>query len=399
MVTRHLTAERLVLTIATVVVVSVLAVATWSLAFTSTGTADQPQIDADVQQRYEAIDGVTATQTTTITRNGTVASRTTYEATVQPGTQRKRLAVVNSTARRYDLRVSNGSTLWLYDQDRASATRISLSGTESDRGERLGRLFARLNMSTAADAANPQPVEPLPVVPQSERRPADVSAAASGSLTVSYEGTETVDGREAYVVHVAPANDTAAYEQTIWVDTQRFFPVKKRTAWTTDGERTVVTTTYTNVSYDTGVSEDAFVPEFPDNTTVTVPETPETQTYESVSALRADTDIRVPSPDIPPGYELTYATQTRGQIHSVGLRYVNRTSLITVAKYDRLADESGQNTSDAVTIDGRPAQVSRDLTASVSWNCADYRYTIRGEGVSADQLIAIGQSVGCPAGK
>ncbi|GCF13795.1 hypothetical protein Harman_17300 [Haloarcula mannanilytica] len=398
MVTRHLTSERLVLTIATVVVVGVLAVATWSLAFTTTSTADQPQIDADVQQRYEAIDGVTATQTTTITRNGTVASRTTYEATVQPGTQKKRLAVLNSTARRYDLRVSNGSALWLYNQNRASATRISLSGTESDRGARLGRLFARLNMSTAADPA-PQPVEPLPVVPQSEQRPADVSAAASGSMTVSYEGTETVDGREAYVVHVAPANDTAAYEQTIWVDTQRFFPVKKRTAWTTDGERTVVTTTHTNVSYDTGVSQDVFTPDFPDNTTVTVPETPETQTYESVSALEADTDIRVPAPDIPPGYELTYATQTRGQIHSIGFRYVNRTSLITIAKYDRLADEPAQNGSEAVTIDGRPAQVSRDLTPSVSWNCESYRYTIRGEGVSADRLIAIGQSVGCPAGE
>jgi spore germination protein YaaH len=66
MVTGHLSSERLVLTVATVVVVGVLAVATWSLAFVSTGTADQPQVDADVQQRYEAIDGVNATQTTTI---------------------------------------------------------------------------------------------------------------------------------------------------------------------------------------------------------------------------------------------------------------------------------------------------------------------------------------------
>jgi outer membrane lipoprotein-sorting protein len=394
MVTRHLTSERLVLTIATVVVVGVLAVATWSLAFTSTGTADQPQIDADVQQRYEEINGVNATQTTTITRNGTVTSQTTYDATVQPGTQKKRLAVINSTARRYDLRVSNGSTLWLYNQNRSKAMRLSLSGTDSDRGERLDRLFARLNMSTSDDTA-PKAVEPLPVVPQSQRQPAE----ASGSMTVTYQGTESVDGREAYVIHVAPEDDAATYEQTIWVDTQRFFPVKKRTAWTTDGERTVVTTTYTNVSYDTGVSEDVFTPEFPDNTTVTVPETPETQTYESVSDLEADTDIRVPEPDIPPGYELTYATQTRGQINSVGLRYVNRTSLITIAKYDRLADEPAQNGSEAVTIDGHPAQVSRDLTTSVSWNCEHYRYTIRGEGVSAEQLIAIGQSIGCPAGE
>ncbi|MDQ2073707.1 LolA family protein [Haloarcula sp. NS06] len=394
MVTRHLTSERLVLTIATVVVVGVLAVAIWSLAFASTGTADQPQIDADVQQRYETIDGVNATQTTTITRNGTVASRTTYNAVLQPGTEKKRLAVVNSTVERYGLRISNGSALWLYDQRRSRATRISLSRTGSDQGERLQRLFANLNMATPGDTtSDPQSVEPLPVVPRGEQRP----TGSAGSMTVSYRGTESLDGREVYVIHVAPKDGTAAYEQTVWVDTEQFFPVKKRTAWTADGERTVVTTAYTDITYDTGVSEDVFTPSFPDNMTVTVPETPERQTYESVGALKADTEIQVPEPDIPPGYELTYATQTQGRVHSVGLRYMNRTSLITVAKYDRPG--VGDNASEGVTIDGQPAQVSYGLTTSVSWSCERYRYTIRGEGVSADRLITIGQSVGCPSGK
>lgn len=394
MVTRHLTSERLVLTVAAVVVVAVLAVATWSVAFTSTSTADQPQVDADVQQRYEAIDGVNATQTTTITRNGTVTSRTAYDASLRPGTGKKRLAVVNSTEQRYDLRVSNGSALWLYDRSRANATRISLSGVESDRGARLQRLFARLNMSTASDPTSTPGVEPLPVVPQGERQPADIAATSPESMSVSYRGTETVDGRTAYVIHVAPENGTAAYEQTVWVDAERFFPVKKRTAWTTDGERTVVTTTYSNVSYDTGVSDDVFTPEFPANTTVRVPETPETQTFESVSALKRETDIRVPEPDIPPGYELTYATLTRGRVHGVGLRYVNRTSRITVAKYN-FTYSPGEGDAEA-TVDGQPAELRRGPTSSVSWSCERYRYTVRGEGVSAERLIAIGQSVGCP---
>ena len=381
------------LTIATVVVVGVLAVATWSLVLASAGTADQPQIDADVQQRYEAIDGVNATQTTTVTRNGTVTSQTTYDAVLQPGTQKTRLAVINSTAQRYDLRMSNGSTLWLYDQRRANATRISLSGAESTQGERLQRLFTKLNMSAAAETTDAQSVEPLPVVPRSEGQPAE----SSGAMTVSYRGTESVDGREAHVIHVAPENDTASYEQTVWVDTERFFPLKKRTAWTTDGERTVVTTTYTDVSYDTGVSEAVFTPDFPDDTTVTAPETPETRTYESVSALEADTDIRVPEPDIPPGYELQFATRTQGEIRGVGLRYVNRTSLLTVAKYNYTYPSTGGD--EQVTIDGRQAQLSRGPTSSLSWSCERYRYTVRGEGVSADRLIAVGQSIGCPAGE
>ncbi|WP_239642248.1 LolA family protein [Haloarcula amylolytica] len=258
-------------TIATVVVVGVLAVATWSLVFASDGAADQPQIDRDVQQRYESIDGVSATQTTIVSQNGTVTSRITYDATLQPGTQKRRLVLVNSTSQANDVRISDGSTLWLYNDSRGRATRIPLSETESDRGERLQRLFTKLDESTA----DPRSVEPLPVVPRGERRPVN----STEGMTVSYRGTEPVDGREAYVVHVTPRNGTKAYEQTVWVDTQRFFPAKQRTAWTADEKHTVVTTRFANVTYDTGVPHDEFAPDFPDDTAVSVPEPSDRRFY------------------------------------------------------------------------------------------------------------------------
>lgn len=393
MASRLLTTERLVLTLATVVVVSVLAAAAWSVAVPSATATPRPTVDGDVATQYDAIDGVAATRTTTITRNGSISSRTVYDATLRPGTGKQRLEVVSSTAARYDLRVSNGSTLWLYDASHGNATRLSLSGASHDRGARLERLLARLNM-TAADT-RPRTVDPLPVVPHGGHRPAAV-ANASGTLGVSYSGTETVDGREAYVVHIAPENGTAAYEQTLWIDAERFFPLQQRTEWMTDGRRTVVTTTYTDVRYDTGAGDAAFVPDFPANTTVTAPETPEQQTYRTIDALEDDTDVRVPAVDLPPSFELAYATQTRGRIHGVGLQYVNRTSRLTVAKYNRTYVPESE-TVERVTVDGRTAYLSRGLTSSLSWNCGEYRYTIRGQGVSADRLVAIGQSVGCPA--
>ncbi|MDQ2073706.1 LolA family protein [Haloarcula sp. NS06] len=271
MVTRHFSTEQLVPAVATVLVIGVLTISAWSLVATSGGTADHPQIDADVQQRYESIDGVNATQTTVISRNGTVASRTTYHATLQPGTERKRLVPINSTAQASNVRISDGSTLWLYNGRRESATRVPLPETESDRGERLQRLFTKLDESKT----DPQSVEPLPVVPQSERRPVN----STEEMTVRYRGTEPVDGREAYVVHVTPRNETKAYEQTVWVETQRFFPTKKRTAWTANGKHTVVTTRYANISYDTDVSSDAFSPDFPDDTTVSDPEPADRRFY------------------------------------------------------------------------------------------------------------------------
>ncbi|EMA19873.1 LolA family protein [Haloarcula argentinensis] len=271
MVTRYLSSERLVPTIATVVVVGVLAVATWSLVFASDSAADQPQIGGDVQQRYESIDGVSATQTTIISQNGTITSRTTYDVTLQPGTQKKRLVLINSTSQANDVRISDGSVLWLYNDSRGSVTRIPHSEAESGRGERLQRLFTKLDDSTAA----PRSVEPLPVVPRGERRPVNPTEG----MTVSYRGTEPVDGREAYVVHVTPRNETKAYEQTVWVDTQRFFPAKQRTAWTADENHTVVTTRYANVTYDTGVSKDVFSPDFPEDTAVSVPERSDRRFY------------------------------------------------------------------------------------------------------------------------
>ena len=78
MVTRHFSTEQLVPAIATVLVIGVLTISAWSLVLTSGDTADQLQIDANVQQRYESIDGVNATQTTIVSQNGTVASRTTF---------------------------------------------------------------------------------------------------------------------------------------------------------------------------------------------------------------------------------------------------------------------------------------------------------------------------------
>ena len=190
---------------------------------------------------------------------------------LQPGTEKKRLMSINSTSQASNVRILDGSTLWLYNDSHENATRVPLSETEADRGERLQRLFTKLDGATT----DPQSVEPLPVVPRGERRPVN----STEEMTVSYRGTEPVDGREAYVVHVTPRNETKAYEQTVWVETQRFFPTKKRTAWTADGRHTVVTTSYANVTYDTGVSSDVFSPDVPDDTTVSVPEPADRRFY------------------------------------------------------------------------------------------------------------------------
>ncbi len=393
------TTERLVVSVATLVVVVGLVGSLWTAGFV--GSADRPRIAADAGDRYESIDGLSGTRTTTIERNGTVRSERTYAVELRPGTGEYRRSLVDGTETRYDVHVSNGTVLWSYDRSENVVTRIPLTGVtrESGRADRLRRLFARLEATeTTGDAPDgPPTVEPLPVVPVSSGGGAAAAGDADGAtLGVDYVGTATVADRDVHVLRIAPSNDAAdaAYEQTLWVDAERFFPLKQRTAWTDDGQRTVLTTTYEDVQFDPGLGDGAFEPEFPANATVRTPETPETDVYRQVADLRSATDLTVPTPDVPPTFELAYATRTTGRVQGVGLRYVNGTAWVTVAKYDftHPADEGEER----VTVDGRRGSLSRGTRVTLSWNCDDYRYTVRGRGVPSDLVVDVARSTGCP---
>lgn len=388
---RTISTDRLVLLATGLVVLAAVGIAGWSVAFSAAG--ETPTVERDVSERYDDIESLNATRTTVIERNGTVASTTVYDATLVPATDRQRLRLVGDAPGRYDLRVANGSALWLHDTDAATVTEIPLTGPpdDADTGGRIERLLVRAGLVGDERASGTTPtVEPLPVVPSSPGG----SVAPAANYAVEYTGTETVDGRDAYVVTVtARANSSTAYRQTLWIDAEWFYPLQRQTVWTDDGTRTRLTTTYANVSVNPSLPNGTFRPEIGPNTTVETVETPDTETYRQLSALRAAANMTVPEPDIPPSYELTYATHTTGQIRGVDLQFVNRTSRITVSKYNFTYPEEGSR-----TVAGRPATLSEGPTTSLSWSCDVYRYTVRGAGVTTDQLVSVAESVGCPGG-
>jgi outer membrane lipoprotein-sorting protein len=378
-----------VVAVAAVVVLAVLFGGLWVVV----ATGDAEPIGLDAGERYAAVDATRATEVTVVERGGET-SRTVAEVLRRPGTEHRRIELVGRTDRRYDLTVANGSTLWLYDDDRSLAKRIPLSGgTGPTTGDRIERLFAQLNVTPghgpATVTADPG-VSPLPVVPRGGGPPAP--PATDGPYRIRYDGTATVDGRETHVVSVAARLGSDAFRQTLWVDTEHFYPLRERTAWTAGGERVVRTTTVRDVTFDPDPPVAPFRFDPPPSTTIEVVDAPRTTTYDSVAALRTDTDVAVPDPAVPPSFGLTYASQTTGRIHGVGLRYVNGTSRLTVATYNRTVETEGDR---QVTVAGRPAQLSVGATLSLSWNCGAYRYTVRGEGVSADRLVGVARSVGC----
>ncbi|WP_396613564.1 outer membrane lipoprotein carrier protein LolA (plasmid) [Haloferax sp. S1W] len=377
-----------------VIVVGLLA-ALWVSG--STLEAQEPTVDANVSERYRSVETLSATRTVTQKHNGTVTSRTVGNITRALGTNQKRIRFQDASSRRYELQVSNESTLWLHDTDNESVTVIELTGPprESTFPMRLEALVAAAGLTDNAGRPTQPDIAPLPAVPRQSG--AEPRLAAQGGYSVKYVTTSEVDGHEVYVLNVSleAAEEDMKYHQKLWLDTTRFYPLQTQTVWVDSDGRHSTTTTYTNVTFEAPVTNETFQPEITDSTTVNTPKTPNTEVYESISALRTDSSTSVPRPSVPSAFEFAYATQTTGRIHGVGLRYVDEERELTVAKfnYSVTIDEDEKH----VTVAGRPATLELGPTTSVSWNCNDYAYTVRGTGVSRDQLVEVARSVGCPA--
>ncbi|SEF73885.1 LolA family protein [Halobellus limi] len=359
-------------------------------------TDGEPRVSANVSERYRSVDALTATRSIEIRTNGTTTTRTVADVTLVPGTDRERVRFRQDGSRRYERRVSNGSTLWLYDRDRQTVTTVDLSGppTRSVLPGRLQRLVAEAGLTDSSGRPQKPAVAPLPVVPR--RDGAQFGPATDGEYTVRYVETASVGDREAHVLSVAPRGNRtdAGYRQRLWLDTERFYPLRTQTVWTDDGTRRSVTTTYTDVTFDASVSAAAFRPDIDSETTVDQLESPDTEWYRSADRLSARSSIAVPDPSVPSEFSLTYATRTTGRVRGVGLRYATDGSRLTVAKYNftYALDEDERD----LTIGGRPATLDRGPTTSLSWACGRYRYTVRGTGVETDRLVAVGRSIGCP---
>ncbi|RDI70208.1 LolA family protein, partial [Halopelagius longus] len=358
----------------TLVVLLLLGVVLLAVLWASGGAIgdSNPSVDANVTERYRSIDALTGTQTVTMRTNGSVTSRNVATVTLVPGTERKRILFENASDRRYERQVSNGSTLWLHDTDRNAVTAVTLTGppTDSRTATRIQRIVQAAGLTDDAGRPKSIGVSPLPVVPRQTGAAPEVDE--NRSYAVEFVETDTVDGRDAYVFDVVPADNRseADYRQRLWVDTERFYPLRKQTAWTDDGTRRSVTTTYTNVTFDAEVSADTFRPELNDDTTVRRPNVPSTEWYRSTAALEAQSSISVPNPTVPSEFELVYATRTTGRIEGVGLRYAAEGRELTVAKFNYTLD-IGSDERD-VTIDGRPATLDYGSSTSLSWNCDGY---------------------------
>lgn len=351
--------------------------------------------------QLESLDSLTATREVVTTR-GNETSRTVERVALRPDTGDSRATRVSGPGLN-DVRVSNGSTLWLYDRDSETVKRLTVERTGStSRLDRIVRLVSQLNLSadaTAESSAEDIGVSPLPVVPTGSQSQQTVGPAqAQGSYTVTYQGTESVDGRATVVVELSQSSSVsepvANFTQTLWLDSEWYYPLKQRTAWMQGGQQQAITTTYTNVTFTPDLTTSTFVFDPPANATVETPDTPDQQQYDSVAPLREDATLSVPVPTIPESFTLARATRTTGRIDSIGLRYVNSSSVVTVAKLSPRIEP--RTDGEILTVAGQRATY-RNLGPKqvITWSCNGVQYKVGGRNLPEGQLADVAHSVGC----
>ncbi|WP_246985115.1 LolA family protein [Halorientalis marina] len=358
----------------------------------------QPSAE-DAAAQLRSLDGFAATRETVIER-GNETHRTVDRVHRRFGDAVR--IERRSGPGRVDLVVANASGRWQYDRDANTATWYDVNGSAGAGFDRIPQLLARLNRTAdAADGAPTRGVSPLPVVPAAGGNASvdGPAGAATDGYAVSYEGTDTVGGRDVFVVSVSHAGGGATpvanYTQTLWLDAERYVPLKRQTGWTQGGERTVVTATYTNVTFDPEFPAETFRFQPPTNATVERAVAPDQQRYGSVVALRAAASMSVPEPNLPADFVLASATRTDGErVTSVGLRYVNATATVEFAKIEPVYRPSTEG--ERVTVAGRAATY-RTLgpDRSVVWTCDGTQYKLTTTGVDRAELLALADSVGC----
>lgn len=243
--------------------------------------------------------------------------------------------------------------------------------------------------------------------------------------SLSYEGTETVDGRTAHVVDAEPPPDAelehqlsvavgntqyviplqeiddpdeVAVTRRLWIDDDSRHPVKEQHVVADDDrEYHSVTFTYEDLAIGDGVDDDAFTFEPPaDAEHVRRGIEPE-GVFASREAARQAVPYELPAPDVPEPYELDRVTVLeRGTDTTTTLWYVDpelphRELFVVVREEQRFEEE----VLEAIEFDGRTGYLRDGRIESLFWTCNGLSYEVSAPG-GDEPVLEIAESIGCP---
>jgi len=357
--------------------------------------AESPELPAgeEAAQQYRSLDGYQAT----IVYEYSDRENRRAQVAVDLRSGRSRFAWRAPESVAGNLVVYNGSTVVRYnattnEYSRVSTLNLDRVGDNADRIEQLVDAARREGEMTVE--APPPGGAPLPAVPQGNQ---STDAETDSRFAVSYEGTETVAGREAHVIDYESVDDPeeGVVEQTVWLDTEHFVTLRSTQRSVIDGSESTVTFRLENLTFDPDFSAARFEFDPPPGATLDTASSYDLTSYETRAELAAEAEMTVPDPAVPDPFVLTRADEVRGENSTtVQLRYQSTGSVLYVTK-TATDDFSSLDEGERVTVGDQPGSYRASATrALVVWQCGEYEYTVVGDLPKSD-LLSVADSVAC----
>lgn len=313
-----------------------------------------------------------------------------YRSSVIDGPAGGMTVVMNESTMRYYEPSSNT----LQYIDRPSANRSPINRTV----ETVSTIYDRLE-DDDANGDGQIGISPAPTVPStgtgSNAGQPSMLLPVGDNVTVSNAGTDTVDGRTARVVELESTDEKSLiHNATYYIDTEWHLPLKSTVAIEVGNRTSVSTVTYTNVTINGAIDDGTFEFDAPPTATVVDGPNGSFQQFDDRGSLVEATDVAVPEPSVPTGYEFETADVTptaSGQ--SLTIVYAGTSDSITVTK--QTGSEVNLTTGEPIDIAGEPARrVSIGSNEAIVWTCTDNSYSVVGA-ADGPSLADVATSIGC----
>jgi outer membrane lipoprotein-sorting protein len=338
--------------------------------YASTGTAslqDSPNEETPSEETIE--EHAIGNNTTVESITGTVVIKTeigettrTMKAKIwQEPPNKLRLKYISGPQKGTVL-VSNGSTIWFYNETTKTARRLQLSDMKNGSLQQLTQVFKNL----------------------------------SSQYTVEYKGQATVSGRETYVVSVQPPEDgllaNITKNQTVWLDQENWFPIKHKISVQIANKTSTTLFKYTNISYNVSIPDEKFTFEPPEDAKVKNISLPDPKTYSSIEKAENAVNFSIKTPQVPDEYFVKGISVTKANGTTVTIIYQSGSETLVFT----------QSTADRPTTDGKEVSIDsftgsyRTISGQgiIQWSDNKFSYSMTGS-ISKSSLIDAAESLYC----
>ena len=217
---------------------------------------------------------------------------------------------------------------------------------------------------------------------------------------ISYEGTESVNGRSAYVLNITPRDETELVQDITntraWIDCENWMLLGME-IYGPDGNL-AVKTEYRDITFNTGIPDSEFIFEVPEDAVVVEESFEDRMPREMTLEDARDNlsfDMKTPS-YLPDGCEFDHAV-VFGE-NRVSLMYTNGSELLHISEWvSDAVDHIEPEISDpeVVSINGTDGEFGSELGFfnTLRWGVDGIEYSLSGT-ITKEEMLKVAESVG-----